>query len=50
MNIRWLVVTLNMNGKRIDLPENKYTLMGQSQSQSPHSPYECKIQHYDQTR
>ena len=23
MNMRWLGVTLNMNGKRIDLPENR---------------------------
>ena len=38
MNMRWLGVTLNMNGRRIDLPENKHTLMGQSQSQSPYSP------------
>ena len=23
MNMRWLGITLNMNGRRIDLPENR---------------------------
>ena len=51
LHIKWLSTTLNMNGNRIDLPENvNIPLWDKSQSKIHYGPQICKIQYNDKTR
>ena len=50
MSIKWLGTTLNMNGKRIDLPENiNIPLWYKVKVRALLAHKNVKIQHYDKT-